>query len=173
MMRRRRWIHCSSQWHGERWTAQRRCPALVELTSEPKTPRLCVCATVAACFSATLFQGGDVCVYRTAREVGANAPRGVWDAAITGERWIVPPCVMELHSVIPASVVRRVTRPHLARLKRGGPWADPEPLRVVERIRFYARSLPILESAGVAVPAWEKRLLSQAMARLVEAKEAA
>lgn len=38
----------------------------------------------------------------------ANKPIGVWDAAITGERWVVPPAELHLHSVIPTLTVNAI-----------------------------------------------------------------
>jgi hypothetical protein len=101
------WYHCSNVFHGQSWTAKRKAPDL-HANGEAVTPRLCVCPTVAECFSARLFTGGDVFVYRTAKPHRTIKPRTVWDHLITGERWLVPPVEMVFVSAIPADTVDRV-----------------------------------------------------------------
>lgn len=106
-MNPRHWYHCTDEDMGERWTAKRIVPPLVRQTSEPLTPRLCVCSTIARCFIARLMRHSrSVWVYRTEQPRRANRPpKSVWDRMITQERWIVPPCEMVLQRVIPEDVV--------------------------------------------------------------------
>ena len=104
---RRHWYHCSEAFHGDRWVARRRTPTVCD-AGEPPVPRLCVGGSVAQCFAARLFTG-DVFVYRTERERRSVAPFDVWDRALTGERWLVPPVAMVLTTTIPAPIVARCT----------------------------------------------------------------
>lgn len=68
---------------------------------ESNTPRLCVCDSIAGCFAARVFSiGKTVYVYRTRKPMGAVKPVGVWDAGITGERWLVPPVPLILVSAV-------------------------------------------------------------------------
>jgi hypothetical protein len=97
------WLHCSDEDHGPTFTARRHVPKWAS-GPEPETPRLCVSDTVAGCFAARMFaMGRPVYVYRTARPVRANPPVKVWDAKLTGEMWIVPPCLLVLDRVISAA----------------------------------------------------------------------
>lgn len=105
MKKRKKWFHCTEDFHGEIWTAKRHVPEVAD-SKEPPTPRLCVGPTIASCFGARLFEG-DVFVYQTVPRK-ANEPRGVWDSFMTREKWIVPPVDLNLHSVIPAQTVDRV-----------------------------------------------------------------
>ena len=103
------WYHCSQTDHGARWTPDRRCPPYIG-RSEPKTPRLCVCPYVPDCFVARLFdRPSPVFVYRTLKKYSAVAPRDVHDAAFTGERWLIPPVVLEKVGTIERDVVRDAT----------------------------------------------------------------
>lgn len=96
---RRHWFHCSDRDLGDRWTATRIVP--MPEANESNTPRLCVCRDIAACFAARVFSiGRPVWVYRTRRPTGSVRPVGVWDAGITGERWLVPPVEMMLVGLI-------------------------------------------------------------------------
>lgn len=102
--RRRHWLHASSVDHGPTWTASRVRPACVG-SEEPATPRLCVSASVARCLSARLFAAGPVYLYRTVRPRAGIRPVGVWDAAYTQERWLVPLVGLERVGVVDAHVV--------------------------------------------------------------------
>lgn len=107
VMKRRHWYHCSSEFLGESFTAERRPPRHMA-QREPPTPRLCVAPSVAECFAAVLF--GDckpVYAYRTESPRRAVAPRGVWDECVTRERWLIPPVRMILERVIEADEVAR------------------------------------------------------------------
>jgi hypothetical protein len=116
MSERRHWFHCSDRFHGMRWIAQRIAPTIIAI-HEPKTPRLCVAASVARCFAARLFKG-DVYVYRTASPRRAIKPVAVYDAIITQERWLVPPVEMEMSYVIPAPIVHRACGAMWERLEK-------------------------------------------------------
>jgi hypothetical protein len=48
-----------------------------------------------------------VYVYRTEKPRRAVAPRGVWDAVVTRERWLIPPVKMVLERVIESNEVAR------------------------------------------------------------------
>lgn len=105
-MKARFWFHCSSLDHGQRFVAFRKTPRH-PAASEPPVPRLCVCSTVAACFASVLFPcGRPVHVYRTTRPRRSVAPRGVWDQAITGERWLIPPVELVKVETLPVDLVR-------------------------------------------------------------------
>lgn len=166
--RKRTYYHCSAKFHGDVWDVPRRAPVLIG-EDEPDTPRLCVCHTIGACFSARLFNhGGSVYVYRNEKPRAANRPRDVHDAILTRERWFVPPVRMVLDSVIPGPVVWEVMAPTVMRLsnKQGPDYSPRKPLSMRERIAFYARSLPILRGAGVHVPRWEMEAITQLHANL-------
>ena len=90
---KRYWYHCSEVDHGPFLWAQRRLPRY-PADGEPPVPRLCVCPDVPSCFAARLFLPVPVHVYVTDRKRSAVRPRGVWDACITGERWIVDPVLL-------------------------------------------------------------------------------
>lgn len=93
--------HCTTADFGPRWTAARVCPRFVG-PREPRTPRLCVAPSVPGCFAARLFdQNQPVWVYRTVRPHRGNGPVGVWDAPLTGERWLVPPVELDRVGVVP------------------------------------------------------------------------
>ena len=104
--RRRRWFHCTEDCHGRTWTVGRTAPRIMG-PNEPTTPRLCVSPTIAGCLAARLWFGCDIKVYRTTSMRSGVRPRGVWDALITGEHWLIPPVTMELYSVIPGVAVER------------------------------------------------------------------
>ena len=56
---------------------------------EPLTPRLCACPTVWQCLAARLLDcRRQAFVYCT--EAKGVKPRGVWDAFLTDERWLLP-----------------------------------------------------------------------------------
>lgn len=74
--------------------------------NEPVVPRLCACPSVAECFAARLFPPyKPVYVYRTMKQVKGITPTGVWDAAITRERWLIPPMRLERFAEIPWDIV--------------------------------------------------------------------
>lgn len=120
-MRRRKWYHVSSVDHGPTMSACRRGPVL-RCASEPATPRVCVCPELAGCLSAVLLQPGRAYVYAVERR--AVAPKGVWDAAITGERWLVPPVELVLVRVLEPYFVRDAQAAALlrAQAKRASTW---------------------------------------------------
>lgn len=100
-MKRYLW-HCTTDYHGIEWFAERRSPRNLS-SGEPPTPRLCVAPTIAQCFAAVLFaQGKPVYCYRTDKPRRGIAPRNVWDSVITGERWLIPPIRLTLQKVISA-----------------------------------------------------------------------
>lgn len=80
-----------------------------------------------------------VFVYRTRRPVRGITPRGVWDSAITGERWIIPPADLILDRVIPADVAWRICRPFHEFHSRTGKKSN-----VNLRLRQYRLALEIL-----------------------------
>ncbi len=104
-MKRRTLYHCSEVHHGETWTPRPRLPRIVD-DKEPPVPRVCVAPSVPACFASRLFLR-QVYVYKT--YAGGVRPRGVWDAMVTRERWIVHPVEFRLVRTIPVDVVRKVT----------------------------------------------------------------
>jgi hypothetical protein len=64
---------------------------------------------------------GDVLVYQTVRPRASVKPVDVYDALITGERWLIPPVEMVLDRVIQAEMVHRAayrTRNRIAATKR-------------------------------------------------------
>jgi len=94
----------------ETLSVERRAPSLIG-EKEPRTPRLCVAPTVAACFAARLFEkSAPVRVY--AGEFSAIKPCSVWDAKITGERWAIPPHKLTHVHTVPADIVLRTTAAH-------------------------------------------------------------
>jgi hypothetical protein len=105
--RKRRWFHCTQDDRGQQWVAARIVPPLAG-AGEPRTPRLCVAPTVAGCLAARLWYRnmGPVVVYQTdprsAIRPGFNR---VWDAPLTGERWLVPPVTLHRVCEIPAKAV--------------------------------------------------------------------
>lgn len=150
-MKPRFWYHCTTRDHGLTFVPARRGP-LHHADREPDTPRLCVAETVAACFASVLFfpHGAAVFVYRTDRPRRANAPRRVWDASITGERWLVPPVMMVKVDTIRPGVVEEIQLPvytyhRITRLKSD--WRT--------RIAQYAHAANALGPKWV--PNWEFR----------------
>lgn len=117
---RNKWYHCSQVAKVQKFSVAKRPPAH-RTTLEPLTPRLCVCPSVALCFTARLFEVAPVHVYISEPRNGIR-PRDVWDAKITGERWLIPPTTMHYAYTIPTEVVygaqlairtyHRVTRKH-------------------------------------------------------------
>src|SRR5437764_1008740 len=90
MMRKRTWYHVSASDHGPELVAARR-PPLLRTAAEPLTPRVCVEPSIAGALAAVL------CVPRAyvySVRARAVAPVGVWDASITGERWLIPPVTL-------------------------------------------------------------------------------
>lgn len=153
--RRRHFYHCTDQNRGDTWTAARVPPIFIG-DSEPDTPRLCVCRTVAGCFAARLFAKTDVYVYKTAIKRSGIKPVRVFDSLITGERWIIPPVEMVFVRKIPAELVADMTedaRAYVMQHRRGLP---PR-----QRINAYAKILPILKAIGVKVPRWEEHFVTK------------
>lgn len=104
---KRTWFHCSASYLGDSFAVLRRTPRHMA-TGEPPTPRLCVAPSIACCFASVLFRtGSPVYSYRTRKPSRGIAPRGVWDAVITGERWLIPPTTLVLHRVIPIEDVEK------------------------------------------------------------------
>lgn len=83
-----------------------RRPPMVMGDSEPVVPRLCVSDAVARALAAVwwLPRLGPVRVYVTEPR-RANPPRGVYDATLTGERWLVPPVRLFEIGCVPAEVL--------------------------------------------------------------------
>lgn len=105
-MRRRRkryWYHCTADYHGERYSFERR-PPVHRSENEPITPRICVAPSVIQCFTAVMFpRGTTVNVYRTCeRRKAYFAQREIWDAVITDEHWLWPPVAFELVGKVPS-----------------------------------------------------------------------
>ena len=105
-MRRRTWYHLSAVDRGPIMWAVRR-PPLLRTAAEPTTPRVCVSPDPAGCFAAILLPMGSA-GYVYAAERRAVAPVGVWDRAVTGERWLVPPVALVLDRVVPPDTVRDI-----------------------------------------------------------------
>lgn len=84
-----RWYHLTRHWKDKRLVVSPRTPTRVP--SEPQTPRICVCPTVAQCIVAlgAYYDCGKVRVYTC--EADAVPAHGVFDADITGEHWILAP----------------------------------------------------------------------------------
>jgi hypothetical protein len=59
--------------------------------NEPEVFRICVCPTVVGCFMAACYTEGYHRVYRTKRKVSSVKPYDVYDAEVTGERWLLEP----------------------------------------------------------------------------------
>lgn len=137
MAERRRWLHCTTTWRGETWTAGRHVPRYGD---EPAVPRLCVGRSVAACFAARLFVRGPVFVYRTSERSGLR-PLGVPDAVLTGERWIVPPVQLELVRRIEHKEVVAASRWLVALLREPGRACGPTAL---ERMYAYGDAVRVL-----------------------------
>lgn len=102
MSLRRSWYHCSQLHREQSWTAERRAPQ-IRASSEPDTPRLCVAGSVAQALAAVWWTR-DVSVYVTEPR-RTVPPAGVFDACMTGERWIVPPVRLHLLCVIPFAAI--------------------------------------------------------------------
>jgi len=144
-LRPRTWYHCSSVDLGPSFVAKRITPSKGD--TEPCTPRLCVCRTVAACFAAKLFPPRRVYVYKTERPRRAVKPVNVWDMCVTGERWLIPPAPMVLDRIIDDGTVDRATLAvrmyHISRRANSS-------LRT--RVAQYSVALGVLGG-----PAWESR----------------
>lgn len=95
--------HCSLINHGPSLTVKRMVPFRGE--KEPATPRLCCSDCLAGCFAARLFCN-SVYVYKIDRK--GIKPKDVWDAVITGERWLIPPSVLTFDKIIDRSVVMEI-----------------------------------------------------------------
>lgn len=81
------------------------CPS----QNEPDVPRLCVCPSVPGCFAARVFtKRKDLYVYRTLKKTKGIKPYRVWDAVITGERWLIPPMRLERIATIDREDVARI-----------------------------------------------------------------
>lgn len=155
MSARRFWFHCSAVSHGKEWEAVRRCPRVPD--AEPKTPRLCVAESIAQCFAATVFcHGGPVYVYVNERPRRAVTPRGVWDAIITHERWLIPPVRMVLARIIDPETVltaqKEILQFHREACQMSDHWL---------RIAQYAIALDVLGGKP-----WEHRFVTSALTRL-------
>lgn len=99
---RRSWYHVSRRSEAE-WVADRR-PPLIRAPSEPATPRVCVAPTVAQALAAVWhLRPASVYVTEPRRTL---PPSGVFDQALTGERWVVPPVRLHLLGVIPLEALR-------------------------------------------------------------------
>ena len=108
--KQRRWVHLSSINHGDEWIADRMTP--LHGDSEPDTPRLCVCPSIAGCMTAALFsRGHPVHVYLTEPRRAIKPGRQGWDSAITGEVWIVPPVRLVRVGEISAQTTTAIQRP--------------------------------------------------------------
>jgi hypothetical protein len=104
MSKHRHWYHCTDRRTEQAWTAVRRAP-ITKASSEPSTPRLCVSPTVAQALAAAWWSGErPVRVYITEKR-RTVPPTGVWDAVMTGERWIIPPVRLTLLATIPATAI--------------------------------------------------------------------
>lgn len=125
MRRRRHWLHCTQDDHGPRFTARRIVPPRYHEVNEPPVPRLCVCPTLAGCFSAQFFmRRGPVYVYRTTKETSGIFPgkKRVWDCIITREHWLVPPVEMVKIDAIPyEGKVEEIAWPRYLYYKLTGP----------------------------------------------------
>lgn len=94
-----------------KWTVKRTREQLkIDYYEHPPVPRLCVAPAVPNCFGSRLFDlGKNVYLYRTVSRRRANRPRKVWDAVITGERWLLPGTVMEAQGFIKGETVDKMT----------------------------------------------------------------
>jgi hypothetical protein len=103
---KRIWYHCSQIYNGNEFTVINKVPFRSE--KEPLVPRLCVCPTIALCFTARLFKYDQaVFVYKSAKKYNGIKPYNVWDQPITRERWLIYPCRMIFEKQIPAETVRK------------------------------------------------------------------
>jgi hypothetical protein len=99
--------HCTTDYVGPLLHVRRCKP---DVSKEPPTPRLCVAPSIAACLSARLFPDyKHIYVYR--RLARGIKPTGVWDAFITGERWLIPPMHLAEFCCIPYYVVHELQDP--------------------------------------------------------------
>ncbi len=109
MKRRKQYLYHVSPRRLDAIQVDRRFPCYSDL--EPNTPRLCVCPAVPNCFAAAMLvglTGRAAHVYRTEKKVKGITPRDVWDAAITGERWLIPPMRLPYFATVDAADVKRV-----------------------------------------------------------------
>lgn len=68
---------------------------------EPKFPRICVCPSVALCFTAFDIEHVDYYVYRTRTRQKAVFPWGIRDSRLTGEMWLSKPTTFVLAVKLP------------------------------------------------------------------------
>ena len=151
---RKAFYHISERFLREQFVAARQAPAYNDQIPDAPTPRLCVCPTIAGCFSARLCCGHrDIFVYKTPPRRTIK-PVKVYDAILTQERWIIPPVTLSLFSVVPAPVVAAVsceTSRYVSKHCKGPP--------VPFSARQYLESLDILEAAGVEITRFERRYI--------------
>lgn len=104
--RRRYWLHCTQDDHGQAWDFELKAPRLMG-TGEPPTPRLCVAPSIARCMVGALpNRDHPLYVYKTATprkgiNPGINLVHDCW---LTAEHWLVTPGPMVLDRVVPAEV---------------------------------------------------------------------
>jgi len=81
--------------------------SIYRASDEPDVPRICVCPTIEGCINAIWpcysSPYNNISIYRTLRKVHSFKPKGVTDANITGERWILKPTVFYLIGKIKGS----------------------------------------------------------------------
>lgn len=83
------WYHVSTENLGKSVTMHPRTPLTIS-DGESKTPRICVCPSVAQCLIAMPGTGDRVYIY-AAKGTPRPAPRSVWDRATTEEHWFLDP----------------------------------------------------------------------------------
>lgn len=112
MSTRRPWWHCSQGHQEPRWTARRIVPPCAG-PKEPPVPRLCVSGSLAGALAARHWQEGrDIAVYLTEpRRAIRPTSRQVWDAPITGERWVVPPVELRRIDFVPRQALEHYPFP--------------------------------------------------------------
>ena len=162
-MKSQHWYHCTQGDYGDLWTARRICPTFIG-SREPKTPRLCVGASIAACFAARLFFH-PVHVYQTTTQRRTLAPKDVYDSAITGERWLVPPVPMQRIMIVSREDVRGSQ--YWLRASLEETLHTEKAITPKERIAGYAEVVEFFAGRGVPwVTSIDRRFVKYAMQTL-------
>lgn len=152
-MRQRVWYHCTQTESALTVDVQRRKPSCIG-AAEPPTPRLCVAPTLGGCFAARLFDCSKpvhvyVCKCRAIR------PRSVWDAPLTGERWVIPPMTLWWHALLGPALVMQAQWLSYEYHRVSG---KPSDLRM--RLCQYALALAVLGG-----PRWEREFVEACLKR--------
>jgi len=102
---------------------------------------------------ALFYKRQPVYCYRTEKPMRANKPVGVWDAVVSGERWIVPPARL---------VLDRVLFPHVAVKATEAMWLYHAETGLASNVTLKC-CLRKMAFDAVGGPAWEGRLISRWM----------